>query len=294
MGSETRSELLREVGETVSEYLWNLSSVEGVMLCGSSTKGFADEQSDVDVGCFCDLSSLDPEEYLEQVDHLGATNLREDGAFRQGAANLWGSIEYEGTEVDIIFHSTDQIRERIDQFLDGDIPRPREGIHVHPFGKEESFLAHTVANCEILYETDSVITEMQDDLRAYPEELHDEFVWRRLVCAEWMVENMLEKTASRDDYLYVEPASARLLRMLTMAVFSLNEVYLPSNKWHSNYLESFDVLPEEFLSDLQKLRATSAESEAELHERVDILGRMVENTWQLAEAELDQPSPREN
>lgn len=284
MSVETKAsaEQLR-VANDVANAFDALPMVNGAALSGSISRGFDDEISDVDVSLYCKGSLPSEKQCADILDELDVELAIPDTVqYSHESLGVFSFFTYDGTDVDLRYRRIDDIAERLEQFVEAEDTQPRRAIHEAAYGYYLSADANAVDECEILFERDDCISDLKSKIETYPEVTKRQIVEKHLEAARSLIDRKLQKQARRGDFYHFDAVSARCLRSIVLALFALNEVYFPGDKWVGAYIDQFDQLPECYESNVAEYRRTPDADATSMERKVQLLDEIVRELEQLA------------
>ena len=274
---EKRKILGRLVGE-----LSALPGVAAVVLGGSYARGTHHETSDLDVGLF--YAEADPFA-LEDIRRVA------DALSVRGQATVsdfygWGPwvngdawIPTEAGKVDFLYRNLEQVERTIQE--------ARRGVIHHDYNQQPTFGFYSVAylaevNIAVpLYDPHHHVARLKSLVAPYPPQLKKAVTTDSLLNIDFTLPQA-RKFASDGDAYNAVGCIARIASCLVQALFALNETYFISDKKVMNVIQTFALLPPNFVSRLSGVLTRPGESAYEFTRSLGVLERIWYETVALA------------
>jgi hypothetical protein len=251
-----------------------LQQVEGmaaIVLGGSYARGTQHRGSDMDIGLYYDEAQPFEIKKIRQVaaaistaDSPTVTGFYGWGPWVNGGA--W--IQTKSGKVDFLYRDLDQV-ERI-------IAAAHQGIIQHDYDQQPTFgfysviyLAETKA-CLPLYDPEGRITYLKSQVQAYPPALKHKIINDWLWSGEFTLLHAHDYAASGDIY-NTAGCLGRIASGLTQVLFALNETYFMTDKKVIKQIDSFPLIPEGYVEQLEAILARPGRSVAQLQRSVAAL-----------------------
>jgi predicted nucleotidyltransferase len=211
--------LAMRVAQDVAGRLAAIPEVEAVVLAGSRTSPFADEQSDLDLYVYA--SEIVPVERRAEVAR-GARQAELGNAFWE-SGDEWIHDE-SGTAVDVMFRTTSWIEEQLDRVL---------RRHEASIGYSTCFW-YNVRNSRVLSDRNGWFAAIQKRAnQPYPKELKQAIVAKNYPILRTKLSSyrhQIERALERQDAVSVNHRAAALLASYFDIVFAVNEQPHPGEK----------------------------------------------------------------
>ena len=244
-----------------------LAQVDGIVaivLGGSYASGDHHAGSDLDVGLY----------YAEARPFaVDAVRAIADGVSVAGSATVtdfyeWGAWVNGGAwirtahgKVDFLYRNVDQVQRTI--------AAARQGIVEHDYGQQPTFGFYSVIYlaetniCIPLYDPTGIIAQMKAQVAVYPLRLKESVVANSLWSAEFTLAFAHDFGAQGDVYNTVG-CLTRVATNLTQALFALNERYFIRDKMVMASMADFALLPDGYVTRLNRLLAQPGATTAAL------------------------------
>ena len=244
-----------------------LAQVDGIVaivLGGSYASGDHHAGSDLDVGLY----------YAEARPFaVDAVRAIADGVSVAGSATVtdfyeWGAWVNGGAwirtahgKVDFLYRNVDQVQRTI--------AAARQGIVEHDYGQQPTFGFYSVIYlaetniCIPLYDPTGIIAQMKAQVAVYPPLLKESVVANSLWSAEFTLVFARDFAAQGDVYNTVG-CLTRVATNLTQALFALNERYFIRDKKVMASMADFALLPDGYVTRLNRLLAQPGATTAAL------------------------------
>ena len=249
------------------ELVAQLAQVDGIVaivLGGSYASGDQHAGSDLDVGLY----------YAEaRTFAVDAVRAIADGVSVAGSATVtdfyeWGAWVNGGAwirtahgKVDFLYRNVDQVQRTI--------AAARQGIVEHDYGQQPTFGFYSVIYlaetniCIPLYDPTGIIAQMKAQVAVYPPLLKESVVANSLWSAEFTLAFARDFAAQGDVYNTVG-CLTRVATNLTQALFALNERYFIRDKKVMASMADFALLPDGYVTRLNRLLAQPGATTAAL------------------------------
>lgn len=280
-----RSQALVDTARDVARALASLADVRAVLLFGSPAVLAADEESDLDIMCYC-RQIPDPVHRLETFRRLGSGTDLADlvDHYRTNNCDSFELPDLDESGV-VFYENLEEIRanliaERRHILLESlrvgnlDIINGRRmetgAIAASPsrplaYASSEDHLAD-IQNGIALHDPDGLLEKWKATIADYPEDARREVVWRRLFFAGIACGD-ISRAVDRGDLLHAFACKASFLEHYARALFALNRRYYRKPKALEYHLRGFEYRPEgcharlcEFVSEahVEKAKAMAA------------------------------------
>lgn len=236
---------LRQLAEKISCRFTVRPEVRAVAMGGSASSGRIDAHSDIDLYIF-HKGEVVPLDFREST-------VREMGASRTSLNLTYWDTGDEwidgdtGIEVDIIYWHDHWISGMIDRVITECLPS---------VGYTTCF-AHTIRNCQILFDPDGWLGELQKKCLDYPPELAQNIVSHNFPLLRDIIPSyryQIEKAVERNDRISIQHRITELLASYFDIIFAVNTVFHPGEKRIKEHITKYcSRLPEQFDALLDQL-----------------------------------------
>ena len=231
------------LAESFKQLIDTVAGLPGVRAVGKSGGPELPEAGDSDIDLFVFCTAI-PElsgrsRALEAIGLMNA-NTQEGGHW--GVADL---VLLSGVETYLMYFTLDESIDSVRDILDGKLPDKLDN-YFYPTGR----LA-TLRELTVLSDADGFLAGMKRKLESYPDKLAGALVGYHLDALGDTED--LERAVMRSDVLFYHFALDLALDHFLMALFALNRRFFPSRKRTFEYLESFELAPEDCRERLLKI-----------------------------------------
>lgn len=250
---ELHIRVLTDTASQLAKQYATVDGVEGFVIGGSVARDFADDQSDLEAYVYHNGRIPSRDQITEIITGLGFVTTRSPDL--HWTHDAWGVHSFFGTDrlkVELGYRDVTTIRARLDAYLSGAVA-VRDGIHDVAFGWYPSGLAACLAECKILYDPAGRVADLKAVASTFPTALAGTLLRFHYDEAAGIWEHKLRAAHLRGDGLHFQAALARVVRSVVIAVFTVNAVHYPGDKWNRAYLVRMREVPDNFLADLDRV-----------------------------------------
>ncbi len=150
----------------------------------------------------------------------------------------WGTGDIfiiDGVETMLMYFSIDETLEYIDDILDGKYLDSSKGFY--PIGRCATF-----ENINIIYDEMKVLSTLKEKLSIYPEKLRSDMI--NFHITKTIDEEGFGRALLRKDILFYHQVIEVSIDHFLQVLYAINKVYFPSRKRTKQYIDSFQLKPE--------------------------------------------------
>lgn len=229
----------------IVETLTPVPGIRAIALGGSRARGTATPHSDYDIGLYYDGRA--PFEHAA-LGHAAA--LLDDGDATMTPIGGWGPringggwLTIGGTHVDLLYRDLQQVQAAITESHAGTIDVAYQPGHPHAF--VSTIYMGEVSYCQVLWDSDGVLTRLVAQTRPYPTALRAA-VLQRFGWEAGFASANARKSLDRGDSHYLAGCIFRAVACLCQTLFALNGHYLLNEKGAVAMADGFTRRPERF------------------------------------------------
>lgn len=270
------------VSDMVSE-LSKIPGIEAIVLGGSFASGFAQPDSDIDLGLLYSDEVPLPIDRLREIaghshdtDAPVVTELYEWGPWVNGGA--WLTVRDQ--RVDWLYRSLERIQGVIERAETGDYET--HYTQMPPFGFFGPTYLGELRIAIALHDPHDRFAALQAQVDTYPIALRRSIVDSQLWAVEFGLSAFASKFATRGDVYLVASSLARFAHQLVMVLFALNEHYPVNDKTALIEIDRFEIAPAGFRNRVESVLAEVGSSATELAARVREFEALFREVLQLA------------
>lgn len=204
--------------------------IVAIVLGGSRATGTHAPTSDIDCGLYYDAARFDLPALRLAVATIDDAR-REEAITAPGGWGAWvdggGWLTVAGHPVDVIYRDLARVRASVAEALAGQVT-----FHLHwghPHGLPSTLYAAEVAQCQILWEEDSVISDLKAQFTIYPPLLRARIADGLLAEAAFFAE-VAHHGLPRHDRSYTAGCTFRVIACLMQVIFAINDRWLLNEK----------------------------------------------------------------
>lgn len=213
-----------------------LNEVQSIGISGSKTPLPKAGEGDIDVFIYCDkIPVTDSRQAI--LNQLG--NSIEDGKVNIFAGGNWGVGDFlliNGVETWLMYFTVNETLADVESTLKGRLPDKIDNYY-YPIGRNAM-----LKNITILYDKNNFLKSLKERLSDYPDELSAVITERNMIKLEDTED--LERAVNRKDVLFYHFALDIAIDSFLQALFALNKTYFPSRKRTVDFIENFNVKPD--------------------------------------------------
>lgn len=213
-----------------------------------------DERSDIEIYIYYAWDLLE-KNILETLitKKLKAKLTRSDSVHRYHKARWFHSFfELDGISIELWYRNIDEVRAKIDNF-NKEFLLPQHWLHDSPFWHYHSWLLSCISEWVIIFDTNNQLLSIQDWLQVFPPKIREETIKYYFNDALFLLNDKVKTAWIRKDIYLFHSCVSRIIRSLTILVFSLNGKYYPGDKRNEKYLQGFKNIPESFTDTIHDL-----------------------------------------
>lgn len=264
----------RQVLDILVSQLSGVAGMAAVVLGGSYASGTQHDGSDLDIGLYY---AEDNPFSIDDIRRIAAgaavdqnptvTDFYEWGRWVNGGA--W--IHTPQGKVDFLYRNLDQIQRTLDD--------ARQGVTQHDYEQQPAYGFYSVIYlaetqiCISLYDPDSLILGLKQQVQVYPPRLKQTIIVDSLWSAEFTLVHARGFSVQGDVYNTVG-CLARAAANLTQALFAMNERYFLRDKMVMGTIAGFPIIPPAYVQQVNRILAHPGLSAQELSCSVDAMHRI--------------------
>lgn len=246
--------------DNITEELKLIDGVKAIVLGGSYAIGSATENSDLDIGIYYSEDNLFDIEKIKKVakklavnEQPTVTGFYEWGPWVNGGA--W--INTTSGEVDFLYKNIGQIIRTIDNAKNGIWENNFE--QQPPYGFSSIIFLSETQSCLPLYDPDSIIKELKESVKQYPQKLKQSVIQQSLWSAEFTIWQA-KKFATKNETYNTVGCLTRATKSIVTALFAINELYPMGDKRAISILEQAKIRPESLTSKIDNILCCNKET----------------------------------
>jgi hypothetical protein len=277
--------LSKEKKDILNHLVADLAAIDhvvAVVLGGSHVTGWANENSDLDIGIYYYESLPFNTEQIKLVAQkynvnkpLTVTGFYQWGPWVNGGA--W--VNTASGEVDFVYRNINQVKATIEKAQNGLIEYNYE--QQPPFGFSSIIYLSEIYHCIPLHDPDKIVEGLKKKVSIYPPKLKKTIIQQSLWQAEFSLWHA-EKFAKAQDVYNTIGCLSRSTKYIVESLFALNEIYPMGDKWAIDILKKTTICPVGFD---QQINNTLSLNEQSLLQNVAYLNELFKQTVQLAREE---------
>jgi hypothetical protein len=226
------------IKDKITKLLALVSSMEQIRAIGQAgdinTVPKAGE-SDIDIFVLAD--TIPSYEHRKEIYNKNSS-LYEECTMNVCEHGVWGTGDIfiiNGVETMLMYFSTGETLSYVNEILEGKHLNSINGFY--PIGR-----CATLKNITILYDELGILSDLQEKLRVYPEQLSKELVSFHIKRVK--DEENFGRALLRKDVLFYHQVLEVSIDHYLQALYAVNKVFFPSRKRTKQYIDSFEIKPE--------------------------------------------------
>lgn len=266
------------VAKKISRYFSQIENVEAIVIGGSLARGFYDDYSDIEMYVYYRGRMPDENKIRDILNELNSSLTRSQKIFWFHKA--WGHhtfFKVDEIKIELGYRNIEEINNRIDLFLNK-FTLPQHGIHDTPFGHYESGVANCILESIILHEKGDWIRKIRRKLKKYPYDLRNSTIKYYFRDANVITKVKINQAVKRNDTLNFNACLARVIRSLNICIFALNKKYYPGDKWNSNYIHKFSLIPNNYMENIEAILNRGQVSSRDKKYILTLLNKIISDT----------------
>jgi predicted nucleotidyltransferase len=236
-----------EAAQDVAALYGELQNVVAVVIGGSLARGYTDSKSDIEMYVYYEGQLPSPEQIKHILSKLEAPLTRSKDVHWHHPA--WGHhtfFRYHGINFELGYRDIHETYVRMKGFMGG-LSLPKHGIHDTPFGHYESGVASCLIECKILIDKHEQVGKLKQLLATYQSsKVRTETYEYYIKDAKTILTVKAKPAAVRNDIYNFHACIARAVRSLVIALFAVNNMPYPGDKWNKRYISEFKQKPAAF------------------------------------------------
>lgn len=223
--------------DTLINNISEIKEVQSIGISGSKTPLPQAGEGDIDIFIYCDMIP-DLEKRRAIINQMGSQieevklNILEGGHWGKG-----DFILINGIETWLMYFTVSETLSNIECILDGEYPDKLDNYY-YPVGR-----CAMLKNINILFDKSGFLHDLKKRLFDYPDKLAEILIKYHLAQLEDTED--LQRAAARKDVLFYHFALDIAIDHFLQALFAMNKTYFPSRKRTLDFIEHFNIKPEE-------------------------------------------------
>ena len=221
----------------------NLDKVSAIGISGKLRPFPLPGKGDFDIFVYCDEIPKEKTR-LEQLSRVpGIENIG-----YMGKSDAWGNMDFctiENIETFVMYFKKADVLKNTEDILKGKYLWKLDNGYF-PIGR-----VAMLASINILYDRDDFLSTSKKVLKLYPGSLKEKMI--SFHTSRMLDPEDFERAISRKDILFYHSVLDTAIEHFLMALFAMNETYFPSRKKSSEYIDGFDIKPNQCLERLQSV-----------------------------------------
>ncbi len=278
--------MIDNIIQSVTEKLFSLPCIEGIVLGGSRARGTHTEDSDIDMGIYYNSESFDLtaiNQFAAELDDEHRSNL----VVPPGAWGNWvnggGWLVINGYHVDLILRDIKRAEQIIKDTEQGIVTANYQTGHPH--GYISAMYRGELAISKIQYANDENFYRLKKQAERYPIALRKglaEFFMFEAGFSLMFAENNIYK----DDVSYVCGHCFRSISCLNQVLFAINKEYCINEKKAVKIIDDFKIKPSDYKERVDKVISLISTDVDCTRKGIEILQRLVNEVEYLKEANI--------
>ena len=278
--------MIDNIIQSVTEKLFSLPCIEGIVLGGSRARGTHTEDSDIDMGIYYNSESFD----LTAINQLAAElddEHRSNLVVPPGAWGNWvnggGWLVINGYHVDLILRDIKRVEQIIKDTEQGIVTANYQTGHPH--GYISAMYRGELAISKVQYANDENFYRLKKQAERYPIALQKglaEFFIFEAGFSLMFAENNIDK----DDVSYVCGHCFRSISSLNQVLFAINKEYCINEKKAVKMIDNFKIKPSDYKERVDKVISLISTDVDCTRKGIEILQRLVNEVEYLKEANI--------
>ncbi len=266
------------VESLISDIVARLKRVKGakaIVLGGSYAAGTQRPDSDIDIGIYYGNEGLEIAHIKDIAIELNdfpnpvVTNRGDWGKWVNGGA--WLTIK--GQRVDFLYRDIGFVSQTIDDCNKG--LKQSDYYQQPPYGFHSYIYCAEIKVCKILHDPEGIIEALKSKVAAYPKLLKQAVVQGFMWEAEFSLAHC-KKSAERNEVFIVAGCLTRIANDFVQVLYALNETYFLSEKGLYKEERVFNIKPQDFMLELDKMVGRIGETKPELMAAVSMAEALFE------------------
>lgn len=226
------------VKEKIEKLLNEVSSIEIVRAIGQTGDiNFIPKagEADIDIFVLCDKV---PSYEQRKAFYDRNCSLFEECSMTVCEGGVWGTGDVfiiDGVETMLMYFSTDETLNYVEDILDGKHLDSVKGFY--PVGR-----CSTLKNINIIYDELGILVSLKEKLSVYPDKLKKALAEFHL--GKTNDEEDFGRALRRKDVLFYHQVLEVSIDHYLQALYAINKTYFPSRKRTKQYIDSFEIKPE--------------------------------------------------
>lgn len=226
-----------KIVDTLVSSISEISEVQAIGISGDKTPIPRAGEGDIDIFVYCDrIPNLEKRQAV--INKLG--NHIQEGKVNIFEGGHWGVGDFvliNGIETWLMYFTLSETMTDVEAILNGEYPDKLDNYY-YPIGR-----CAMLKNMNILFDKNNFLYDLKKRLFIYPDELAKILTQYHLKELEDTED--LERAVVRKDVLFYHFAMDIAIDHFLQAVFAINKTYFPSRKRTLDFIESFDIKPEQ-------------------------------------------------
>lgn len=273
---------MEQILQSAVKVLSQVKGITGVVLGGSRARGTHTAESDIDIGIYYQDDALD----LAALDKAAAVldSERRSGLIAPpGAWGNWvnggGWLMSNGYHVDLILRDILRVKQAVADCHAGRITAHYQTGHPHAY--LNAMYMGELAVCQILFDRDGSLRELQTKTHPYPQKMQEAMLQFFMFEAGFSQMFAISNSHKQDPY-YVTAHLVRSVSCLNQVLFALNGEYCINEKKAVCMIDSFPLKPSAYGRTVENIFSLAGHAE---EQACDCMKSLINEVEKLVQAE---------
>lgn len=234
---------IKNVLDRVVLALAGISGIQAIVLGGSRARCTHSAESDIDVGIYYDIATLDLVA-INKAAQLVDDEHRDNLVVAPGEWGKWvnggGWLIVAGYHVDFILRDIKRVEDVIAECREGYISAHYQTGHPHAY--LNVMYMGELAICKVLWDKQGNTSQLKSIAEQYPQKMKRSIISFFGFEAEFSL-MLAESNAKKNDVYYVTAHIVRAISALNQVLFAVNEEYCLNEKKAVDMIDNFSIRP---------------------------------------------------